>query len=190
MVSRFSPPKSKKACTARCVPAATHLPVSVFRLNGEPLTFPHRRAAAQALGWYALSHGEVGPRLKAPEEGSPGWAFVVREGGDTLSTEDLLPLVSRQPGRHARVRLQEQSRQAQAHFRRDPVPFLGPWPQRSFLRSPRTTGLLREAWWQEEGVPSVRPRLRNHPTRWDDLWRQDTRDRSWKRHRPHQWKET
>lgn len=168
------------------------LPTELHGANGVLMTFPSRQAAAAWLGFYALHDGTVGRRVLRLTDEVPAnhWGmhvrcvYVVMEGGEVVPPEALIPLL---PVRRARWRREAQRPE---DYRKAPVPRVGV----SFrgighmLRSPRTTALLRDAWWQEDGVPPVRARLRGHPTRWDDLWRSDMRDRSWKRHRDHQWK--
>lgn len=62
-----------------------------------------------------------------------------------------------------------------------------------WFRQPRTTQERRwaKAWDDEEFAPKTRcsRNFRNLPNAWDDYTRRDADDRSWKRHRKHQWKE-
>lgn len=62
----------------------------------------------------------------------------------------------------------------------------------SFWRHPRTTQERRwaNAWDDEEFAPKARGARNGHnlPNVWDDIVRQDSEDRNWKRHRKFQWK--
>lgn len=82
-------------------------------------------------------------------------------------------------------------------FRINPVPYTGNRPKRyKYYRKLKTTNEKKAAIYHEmdEDIKYHNVKIRtqrnsnNLPNSWDDYKRSDFRDRSWKRHRKHQWK--
>ena len=72
-------------------------------------------------------------------------------------------------------------------YRHDPVPYTGGGYNYNYFRRMRTTQELRYLC-DEDHYKYSRKRRKNLPNSWDDLYRKDYDDKSWKRHRRTQYK--
>lgn len=159
-------------------------PVVLFAADGARHVFPDLLALARYLGRHFLMSGLLN------EAGFVAWhpffehrrcAVARTDDGEVVTASQLLALLPKPVGYSPRARLPP------SVYRRGSVPGIHKTGGHyAYFRSPRTHATLSAARFHEADVPSMRPCQRRLPTRWDDCGR--TMDRTWKRHRLHQWK--
>lgn len=124
--------------------------------------------------------------------------YIVRdELGDIITRHDLVEVRNKNRIAKWRFRYIEQAKVAEKYFRKLPIPYTRCHRGgSSYYRKIRTTSEHREndfLLFDEDALEyriKARPRrYQDLPTSWDDIHRSDYRDKGWKRHRKHQWKE-
>lgn len=162
-------------------PEPASQPVFLVGSDGSRRRFVSLTDLASKLGRHFIYHCLVDRVEPQPPVGVTLYTVCTQDGEPVTPARVLAHLP-------ATVSCWQRPAQPEHLWRRAPVSHTGRFRRYISCRHPRTFSLIREAYWREADTPSVRARLRASPTAWDDLLRSDRSNRSWKRHRRHQWR--